>query len=266
MTAEHSRGEATPLRSTLLWASVGLHHGFFPRHGGVSAGLYSSLNCGFGSGDDPAHVAINRERALLALGVPSGKLVTVYQVHGRKTAVVKHPWDHGDAPQADALVTDKPGVTLGILTADCAPVLLLDEASGIIGAAHAGWRGAQAGILESAIEAMTELGAQPSRIVAAIGPCIGFNSYEVGPEFPGPFLAGNKADNAFFRDAERPHHFLFDLAGYAAGRLQAAGISIVDRLACDTFTDEASFFSYRRALHRGEEDYGRLLSAIALAR
>ena len=254
-----------PLRSELLSAAAGLRHGFFSRHGGVSDELYESLNCGFGSSDDPAHVAINRDRALMALGAQPGSLVTAYQVHSPIAVCVERPWKEGGAPKADALVTDRPGVTLGILTADCAPILLVDEISGVIGAAHAGWRGALTGILEATIEAMTNLGARPSRIAAAIGPCIGFNSYEVGREFPDPFLAENQADTVYFRDAPRPDHFLFDLAGYVARRLHDAGISGIDRLACDTFAEEASFFSYRRALHRTEEDYGRLLSAISLA-
>ena len=266
MSGRAKSPENTPLlRSDLMSAAVGLRHGFFSRHGGVSDGLYESLNCGFGSGDDPAHVTINRERALMALGVQPENLVTAYQVHSPIAVCVEQPWKKGDAPKADAMVTDRPGITLGILTADCAPVLLVDEISGVIGAAHAGWRGALTGILESTIEAMTNLGAQPSRIAAAIGPCIGFNSYEVGREFPDPFLAENQADAVYFWEAPRPDHFLFDLAGYVARRLHDAGISGVDRLACDTFAEEASFFSYRRALHRAEGDYGRLLSAISLA-
>jgi len=266
MSGHANSPETTPpLRSDLLSATVGLRHGFFSRHGGVSDGLYESLNCGFGSSDDPAHVAINRERALMALDAQPGSLVTAYQVHSPVAVCVEQLWEEGDAPKADALVTDRPGLTLGILTADCAPILLVDETSGVIGAAHAGWRGALTGILEATIEAMTNLGAQRSKIAAAIGPCIGFDSYEVGQEFPGPFLAENKADAVYFQDAPRPDHFLFDLAGYVARRLHDAGISGVDRLACDTFADEASFFSYRRALHRTEEDYGRLLSAISLA-
>lgn len=253
------------LRSDLLSAAVGLRHGFFSRHGGVSDGLYDSLNCGYGSSDNPSNVTINRERALIALGEQPENLVTAYQVHSPIAVCVERPWKEGDAPGADALVTNRPGITLGILTADCAPVLLVDETGGVIGAAHAGWRGALTGILESTIEAMTNLGAHPSRIAAAIGPCIGFNSYEVGREFPDPFLAENQADAVYFRDAPRPDHFQFDLVGYVARRLHDAGISSVDRLACDTFAEEASFFSYRRALHRAEEDYGRLLSAISLA-
>ena len=254
-----------PLRSNLLSEAVGLRHGFFSRRGGVSDGLYNSLNCGFGSSDNPANVTKNRARALMALGTQPGNLVTAYQVHSPIAVCVKRPWKGDKAPKADALVTDQPGVTLGILTADCAPVLLVDEASGVIGAAHGGWRGALTGILEATIETMINLGARPSRIAAAIGPCIGFDSYEVGREFPDPFLAENQADAVYFRDAPRPDHFLFNLAGYVAGRLHNAGITRIDRLDCDTFAEEASFFSYRRALHRAEKDYGRLISAISLA-
>jgi polyphenol oxidase len=254
-----------PLRSDLLSAVVGLRHGFFSRRGGVSDGLYNSLNCGFGSSDNPANVTINRARALIALGAQPGNLVTTYQVHSPIAVCVKRPWNEDKAPEADAMVTDQPGVTLGILTADCAPILLVDETNGVIGAAHSGWRGALTGILEATIEAMTNLGAQPTRIAAAIGPCIGFDSYEVGREFPDPFLAENQADAVYFRDAPRSDHFLFDLAGYVARRMHSAGITSIDHLNCDTFAEEASFFSYRRALHRDEEDYGRLISAISLA-
>jgi len=254
-----------PLRSDLLSAAAGLRHGVFSRRGGVSDGLYESLNCGFGSSDNPANVTINRARALMALGTQPGNLVTAYQVHSPIAVCVKRPWKEDKAPKADALVTNQPGVTLGILTADCAPILLVDETSGVIGAAHGGWRGALTGILEATIEAMTNLGAQPSRIAAAIGPCIGFDSYEVGLEFPDPFLAENQADASYFRDAPRPDHFLFDLVGYVARRLHSAGITNIDRLDCDTFAEEASFFSCRRALHRSEEDYGRVISAISLA-
>jgi hypothetical protein len=260
----HSDATVAPLRSALLSETDRLRHGFFARRGGVSVGIYNSLNCGFGSGDDAAQVATNRRRAVAALGVQPDQLVTAYQVHSRRAVRVERPWERGGAPQADAMVTDQPGITLGILTADCAPILLADEVGGVIGAAHAGWRGAFAGIIESTIEAMIEIGAKPARIVAAIGPCIGFASYEVGPEFPEPFLLDDQSNDAFFRAAARPNHFLFDLAGYLARRLDNAEVSNLDRLAHDTFADEAAFFSYRRARHRGEEDYGRLLSAIAL--
>ena len=181
----HSPKISLPFRrSDLLSATAGLRHGFFSRLGGVSGGIYESLNCGFGSNDSPANVTINRKRALIALGTLPINLVTTFQVHSCIAVSVKQPWKNDNQPKADALVTDQVGITLGILTADCAPVLLVDEYSGVIGAAHAGWRGALTGILEATIEAMTTLGAQPSRIVAAIGPCIGFNSYEVGCEFP----------------------------------------------------------------------------------
>ncbi len=253
-----------PLYSTLLSDSDGLRHGFFARGGGVSTGLFGSLNCGFGSKDDPAYVATNRRRAAATLGAKSAHLVNVYQVHGDRAVCVERPWKRGDAPKADAMVTDQPGITLGVLTADCAPILLADEASGVIGAAHAGWRGALAGIIQSTVTAMTELGAKSSQIVAAVGPCIGFASYEVGPEFPGPFLHDDQSNAIFFKSAARQNHFLFDLAGYASRRLDNAGVASVDQLAHDTFAEEASFFSYRRALHRGEDDYGRLLSAIVL--
>ena len=263
-SGDTSNALAVPFHSALLSKSGQLGHGFFARGGGVSSGLYNSLNCGFGSKDDPVHVAVNRKRAVEALDGNPDQLVTLYQVHNRNTVRVERPWERRDAPKADAMVTDQPGITLGILTADCAPILLADEAGGVIGAAHAGWRGTFAGIIESAIEAMTNLGAKPSRIVAAVGPCIGFSSYEVGPEFPEPFLLDDQSNSRFFKAASRPRHFLFDLAGYAARRLHNAGVSSIDRLDHDTFADDTSFFSYRRTLHRGEDDYGRLLSAIAL--
>ncbi len=260
----HSDATVAPLRSVKLAETDRLQHGFFARGGGVSDGIFSSLNCGFGSGDDPAQVATNRRLALTALDAQPDRLVTAYQVHSREAVRVVHPWEHGAAPRADAMVCNQPGITLGILTADCAPILLADEVSGVIGAAHAGWRGAHAGIIESTIDAMTEIGAKPTRIVAAIGPCIGFASYEVGPEFPEPFLLDDQSNDVFFKAAARPWHFLFDLAGYVARRLHSADVASVDQLAHDTFADETAFFSYRRARHRGEHGYGRLLSAIAL--
>ena len=253
-----------PLHSTLLSETDGVRHGFFARSGGVSSGLFGSLNCGFGSKDDPTHVATNRRRAAAAIGAKSAHLVTVYQEHSDRAVCVERPWKRGDAPKADAMVTDQLDITLGVLTADCAPILLVDDASGVIGAAHAGWRGALTGIIESTVTAMTKLGAKPSQIVAAVGPCIGFASYEVGPEFPEPFLHDDQSNAIFFKSAARHNHFLFDLAGYASRRLDNAGVAYVDQLAHDTFAEEASFFSFRRALHRGEYDYGRLLSAIVL--
>ena len=240
----------------------GLRHGFFTREGGVSEGHYASLNCGFGSGDEPARVAENRARIAGRLKVPAERLVTVYQIHSPEVVVADEPWRPGDAPQADALVTDRPGLALGILTADCVPVLFADPAAGIIGAAHAGWKGARGGVLASTVAAMSRLGARPERMVAAIGPCIAQDSYEVGPEFPGQF-EGDEA--AFFKPSARPGHFLFDLGGLVEKRLADEGIGVVSRCAADTAAEEERFFSYRRATLRGEPVYGRGLSVIVLA-
>ena len=243
----------------------GIRHGFFTRQGGASEGLFASLNCGFGSSDDAAKVAENRARAMAALGLGGDHLVTCYQVHSPTVVVVDRPWRRGEAPRADAMVTRTPDIALGILTADCAPVLFADAEARIIGAAHAGWRGALSGVLEATVDAMTKLGASPQRIHAAIGPCIGRDSYEVGPEFPAPFLAENAANASFFRPAPREGHFLFDLAGYGAARLKRLGFARIETIPGDTATDAARFFSYRRTCHRKEPDYGRELSAIALS-
>ena len=242
----------------------GVRHAFFGRRGGVSGGLFASLNCGFGSGDEAARVAENRSRALGQLEIEGERLVTAYQTHSRDIAVVERPWAREDAPKVDAMVTKAPGLVLGILTADCAPVLLADSEAGVIGAAHAGWRGALDGVLEAVVAAMAELGARREAIVAGIGPAIEQRSYEVGPEFPAPFLEQDPGNADFFRPAQRAGHFLFDLKGYAARRLGVARVGSVRMLPCDTCAEEARFFSYRRACQRGEPDYGRDLSAIYL--
>lgn len=241
-----------------------VRHAFFERTGGVSEGFYSSLNCGFGSGDAPERVAENRARAMACIELDGDRLVTPYQVHSNRVAVVEAPWPRGEAPQVDALVTRTPGLALGILTADCAPVLLADAEAGVVGAAHAGWRGALDGVLGSVLGAMAELGARLERIVAGIGPAIGQRSYEVGPEFPAHFLAQGEDNRDFFCPAPRAGHFFFDLKGYVARRLAVAGVQHVKILPCDTCAEDARFFSYRRAVLRGEPDYGRGLSAIYL--
>ena len=241
-----------------------IRHAFFERTGGVSAGVYRSLNCGFGSGDKPDRVAENRARALARLELENGSLVTAYQVHSNRVAVVESPWPREAAPQVDAMVTRSPGLALGILTADCAPVLLADATAGVIGAAHAGWRGALDGVLDAAVAAMIDLGAVAERIVAGVGPAICQRSYEVGPEFPQPFLAQSEANRNFFCPAARSGHFMFDLKGYVARRLIGTGIKRVQVLPCDTCAEDQRFFSYRRSCQRGEPDYGRGLSAIYL--
>ena len=241
-----------------------IRHGFFGRTGGVSQGLYASLNCGPGSGDKREHVAQNRRRALDVLD-GKAELATLYQIHSARVVTVDKAWDTGVGPQADGMVTDRPGIALGILTADCAPVLFADPAVPVIAAAHAGWRGAVGGVLEATVAAMIGLGAAASRIAAIIGPCIAQPSYEVGPEFPAPFLAADAANHDFFRPAARAGHFLFDLAGFAARRLTQLGLGHVEWSGGDTAGEPERFFSYRRSCLRREPDYGRALAAICLA-
>jgi purine-nucleoside/S-methyl-5'-thioadenosine phosphorylase / adenosine deaminase len=242
-----------------------LRHGFFTREGGVSTGVFASLNCSLGSGDALADVAENRRRAMAALGLGLDKLVTCRQIHGIDVVTVERPWDDADRPRADAMVTRQRGLALGILTADCVPVLLADAEAGVIGAAHAGWRGAFAGVVAATVEAMTRAGARVERMRAGIGPCIGFASYEVGPEFPAPFLAQDPANAAFFRAAPRPGHHLFDLAGYVHAQLSRAGVALVESAGADTAADAARFFSWRRTCLEGERQFGHELSAICLA-
>ena len=242
----------------------GVHHGFFTREGGVSGGLFASLNCGYGSNDDPANVARNRAIAADRLGLAQDRLITCYQIHSATVLTVTAPWRREDAPRADGMVADRPGIALGVLAADCAPVLFADPEAGVIGAAHGGWKGALGGVMEATVAAMIALGAAPPRIRAGIGPCIAQQSYEVGPEFPGRFAEADAESGAFFVAAERPGHFRFDLPGYIASRLARLGLGAVADAACDTVADPARFFSYRRACLNGERDYGRALAAISL--
>ncbi|MGQ0664670.1 MAG: peptidoglycan editing factor PgeF [Pseudomonadota bacterium] len=246
-----------------LDAIDGLRHAFFSRRGGVSEGVYASLNCGLGTADRPDNVVANRARALARLEFKPAALMTLRQVHGADVVEVDGAWPHGEAPTADGMVTTRRGLVLGILTADCAPVLLVDAEAGVIGAAHAGWRGGLAGIVEASVRAMVRCGAEASRIVAAIGPCIAQPSYEVGPEFPAPFLAADPAHREFFAPAIAGGKLLFDLRGFLARRLGAAGLERIFELPHDTCREDR-FYSHRRAVKRGEADYGRLLSAIAL--
>lgn len=257
---------ATMMRSTgILDAAAGIRHGFFTRRGGVSRGAYDSLNCGLGSRDEPERVAINRARAADRLGFAADALVTACQVHSARVEVVDRPWPAGAArPQVDALVTRTPGIVLGVLTADCAPVLLADADAGVIGAAHAGWRGAKAGILEAAVAAMTALGARPAGISAAVGPCIQQQSYEVAADFRAAFVTDEPDTGALFAPATRDGHYMFDLAGYVRRRLTALALAAVEVFADDTAGDADNFFSYRRTTLTGGGDYGRGLSAIAL--
>jgi len=252
------------LRAALL-DTPSIRHGFFTREGGVSAGIFASLNCSIGSGDDVSKVAENRRRALVELGLAPDRLVTCYQIHSADVVVVEKPWKHEDRPRADAMVTRLKDVALGILTADCAPVLFADEEAGIIAAAHAGWRGALGGVVQATVAAMERTGASRARIKAAIGPCIGFASYEVGPEFPAPFLAQSAENARFFRATSRAGHHLFDLGGYVRAQLEAAGIAQIDATGGDTAAEPAHFYSYRRSCLAGERQFGHELSAICLA-
>jgi YfiH family protein len=253
-----------PIHAPALADLDGVQHFFFTRRGGVSAGLYSSLNCGYGSGDAPDNVRENRRRAAAAFDLGAGDLLTVHQFHSTDVlTVATDRWTSPGAPKADALVSDRPGVALGVLAADCAPVLLADGEARVIGAAHAGWKGALGGVVEATIAAMERLGARRERLRAAIGPCIGRASYEVGPEFPAPFLKHDEASAAFFRSAPRAGHFMFDLAGYLARRIARAGVA-ASTTGHDTLAATDDFFSYRRNTLSGVRDYGRGLSAIAL--
>ena len=242
----------------------GIKHRFFTRRGGVSAGLYSSLNCGYGSGDSPDNVRENRRRAADAFSVGETDLLTLHQIHSTDVlTITDQRWTSPGAPKADGLVTDRPGVVLGVLAADCAPVLLADNDANVIGACHAGWKGALGGVVEATIASMEKLGAKRESIAAAIGPCIGRDSYEVGPEFPAPFLEQDQANGAFFKVAPRAGHFIFDLAGYLVQRIARAGVA-AQATRHDTLSGTEDFFSYRRNTLQGVRDYGRGLSAIAL--
>ena len=248
-----------------VFDSTSVRHAFFTRQGGVSEGLCASLNCGFTANDDAARVGENRARAMRALDLAPDRLATAKQVHGAEALVVEAPWPQTALPRADALVTRVPGVALGILTADCVPILFADAEARVIGAAHAGWRGALAGVVEAAVAAMEDLGASAEHTVAAIGPAIAQASYEVGPEFPRRFLAQDPGNSVFFMPSLKTGHFLFDLKGYVARRLKALGIRAIANADADTATDPERFFSYRRACLRGELGHGLGLSTIALA-
>ena len=249
-----------PFRSSNL-ESEAIAHGFFSRTGGVSEGIFAGLNCGPGSSDERAAVSENRRRVAEALS-PGATLLTLYQIHSAEVVTVTAPWD-ADRPQADAMVTDRPNLALGILTADCAPVLFADAEAGVIGAAHAGWKGAISGVTDSTVAAMEKLGADRGRINAAIGPCISQSNYEVGAEFRERFLEPDPSNTRFFIESDKAGHFRFDLQGYVEERLRMASVFSIESLKACTYTSE-NFFSFRRATHRNEEDYGRQVSAIML--
>ena len=253
--------------SVPLWRSAaldGIPHGFAGRRGGISTGAFASLNVGTGSGEDEAIVMENRRRAAAAV-LPGADLATVYQVHGRTCITTDHAWPMEERPHADALVTATPGLLLGILTADCVPVLFADPTAGVVGAAHAGWKGALAGVTDATIDAMEVLGADPSYIIAAIGPSIARASYEVDVPLRDAVCADDPSNERFFTDGLRPDRWQFDLPAYVASRLANRGIRRVDMLGLDTYAGNTDFFSFRRATHGGEPAYGRQLSMIGLA-
>ena len=241
----------------------GVPHGFLGREGGVSTGILAGLNVGLGSNDDREAIAENRRRAVEAV-LPGAALVTVHQVHSAEAVVATGPFADEARSHADALVTDRPGLLLGILTADCVPILLADTAAGVVGAAHAGWKGALHGVTDATIVAMEKLGAHRDRVTAATGPCIARASYEVDDAFVRRFEEADPANERFFLFAGKPGHQQFDIEAYVAARLAAAGVGRIETLGLDTYSDETKFFSFRRATHRGEPDYGREISLIGL--
>jgi purine-nucleoside/S-methyl-5'-thioadenosine phosphorylase / adenosine deaminase len=257
------------LASPLLSAVPGLRHAFFSREGGVSQGIYTSLNAGIGSHDDPAAVVENRRRMAEQIGVLPQHFLTLHQTHSPDVIIATNPsqqgWHDGARPKADAIVTRTEGLAIGASAADCGPILLVDAGARVIGAAHAGWKGALTGVLESTIAAMETLGAERGRIVAAIGPLIRQPSYEVGGEFVERFIEADAENGMFFLPSTRAGHSMFDLAGYIRRRLETAGILMIDDIGVDTYADE-NFFSYRRSVHRKEPDYGRHVHAIVLER
>jgi len=251
------------IRSGTLEAIKGIQHGFFTREGGSSDGIYASLNTGLGSDDDRETVLGNRRKVADALGAEA--LVTPYQFHSADAVVLKAPWSWQDPPKADATVTQTRKVAIAINTADCTPVLFASGNGDIVGAAHAGWKGAVSGVLESTVTQMEALGAERGDIFAAIGPTISRANYEVGPEFQQRFVDADAGNSRFFVPSTREGHYMFDLPGFVAMRLEQLDLAGVEDLGICTYADEARFFSYRRTTHRGEPDYGRQLSAIMIA-
>jgi YfiH family protein len=253
------------LQASLLSSLPGVRHAFFTREGGVSEGLYASLNGGVGSRDAPDNVVENRARMARAVGVEPDRFLTAYQVHSPDVVVADGSWDAQTRPRADALVTRIPGIAIAVSTADCGPVLFADAEAGVIGAAHAGWRGALSGVLEAALNAMEELGARRERIAAALGPMISQRNYEVGADLIEKFVERDVSSSEFFAPAARAGHAQFDLPGFIADRLRKAGLTRIEDLGVCTYADPKLFFSYRRATHRAEADYGRHINAIALS-
>jgi polyphenol oxidase len=252
------------LQATILAVLPGIRHAFFTRNGGVSEGVYTSMNGGVGSKDAPERVVENRARMALALGVEAERFLTPYQIHSPDVVVADKPWTAEARPRADAVVTRKPKLAIGVSTADCGPLLFADAAAGVIGAAHAGWRGAFTGVIEATVAGMEKLGARRANIAAALGPTIRQENYEVGPEFVERFLAAD-ADNArFFSASARAGHAMFDLTGFIAAQIGRAGIEKFEDLTLDTYAEPERFYSFRRATHLKEPDYGRHINAIAL--
>ena len=253
-----------PITADCLADVADVEHGFFTREGGVSEGIYGALNCGAGSRDERARVIENRARVAAHLGANGERLVTLHQVHSADAVIVTEPWAMGSSPKADGMATNVRGIALGALAADCAPVLLADPEARVIGAVHAGWKGALSGVLEATISAMMRLGARPARIRAALGPCIGPQVYEVGPEFEARFIAADPGYARFFRRPGTEMRAVFDLPGFVLERLARAGLDTIENCTACTYANESRLFSYRRATHRGEPDYGRQVSAIVL--
>jgi YfiH family protein len=252
-----------PIRAPAL-DFPGVRHAFFTREGGVSEGVYASLNGGVGSSDASERVAENRARMAVALGVGPDRLLVPYQVHSADVVALSWPWAASERPRCDGIVTATPGLALGVTGADCGMILFADPRACVVGAAHAGWKGARDGVIEATVAAMRALGASPSSVTAVLGPCIAQTSYEVGPEFVQGFAGDSKASQ-YFRASRNEGRSMFDLHGYIALRAARAGVGVFIDLSLDTYADEARFFSYRRKTHRGEVDYGRLVSAIAIA-
>ena len=269
--ASDQPADLSPITASSLSAVPGVGHGFFTRAGGMSTGLYRGLNCGLGSKDDPAAILENRARVARALGATDERVLTLYQVHSAAAHVIHEHIPREHLPQADGMATNKPGLVIGVLAADCCPVLFADPEAGVVGAAHAGWRGAVSGVLKATVAAMEGLGARRERIVAALGPCINPHNYEVGPDFIAQLLAHDPDNAAYLATANRddigcvePGKTRFDLPSYVAARLTKLRIASVERQAPCTYADESNFYSYRRATHRDEPDYGRQISAIVL--
>jgi len=252
------------LQASSLATLSRIRHAFFTRFGGVSQGVYSSLNGGVGSRDAPEKIAENRARMAAALGVTAERFVTPFQIHSPDVVVAKEPWTPESRPRADAIVTQVPRLAVGVSTADCGPLLFADSEAGVIGAAHAGWRGALLGVIEATVASMERLGAKRARIAAALGPTIRQSNYEVGPEFVEQFLAADPANIRFFEPSQRESHAMFDLCGYIAQRVERAGLKQLEDLGLCTYEEPERFYSYRRSTHRDEHDYGRHINAIVL--